>query len=62
MRTYARIDEGAVQELFSTDGDMVEMFHPALKWVDVTDDNPAPLVGWLYDGEHFTEPQPPVAA
>lgn len=46
MRTYARIDEGIVMELFSTDGDMAEMFHPDLVWVDVTEVVPRPVQGW----------------
>jgi len=56
---YARIYEGAVVELFSTDGDIAEMFHPDLVWVDVTATNPKPEVGWLYDGENFAPPPGP---
>ncbi len=46
MRTYARIYEGAVAEIFSTDGDMAEMFHPDLVWADITDVTPEPVYGW----------------
>lgn len=47
MKKYARICEGEVQELFATDGDITQMFHPDLIWVDVTDLDPAPVVGWI---------------
>ncbi|WP_434590041.1 tail fiber assembly protein [Pseudomonas sp. R4-83] len=47
MRSYARICEGEVQELFSTDGDISEMFHPDMVWVDVSDFEKSPAVGWL---------------
>lgn len=46
MRTYARIVNDTVVELFSTDGNMVEMFHPDLLWNDITDITPAPQVEW----------------
>lgn len=62
MRIYARICEGEVQELFSTDGDMTTMFHPEMIWVDVTD--AVPTVGWSAvetDGVwSFAAPVPPV--
>lgn len=59
MRTYARIDGGMVAEIFATAGDIVEMFHPSLVWVDVTGAQPAPGPGWSYDGAAF---HPPAAA
>jgi len=46
MNKYARIYDAEVQELFSTDGDITEMFHPDFIWVDVTGMNPEPAVGW----------------
>ena len=46
MRTYARVSEEMVHELFSTDGNMAEMFHPDMIWADVTDIDPMPGVGW----------------
>ncbi|MFL9930867.1 DUF4376 domain-containing protein [Paraburkholderia sp. RL18-103-BIB-C] len=46
MKTYARIDNEQVAELFETDGNMAEMFHPAIVWVDVTLVSPQPVVGW----------------
>lgn len=36
MKTYARIESDTVVELFKTDGDISEMFHPDMVWVDVT--------------------------
>lgn len=59
MKTYARIDGGVVMELFSTDLDITELFHPELVWIDVTDVSPAPQERWLYDGSTFAEPPPP---
>lgn len=64
MRTYARVGEGMVHELFSTDGNMAEMFHPEMVWVDITDLDSAPYVGWSADQKKgiwiFSEPAPPV--
>ncbi|MFJ2491494.1 hypothetical protein ACIOV9_08100 [Pseudomonas iridis] len=49
MKTYARVSEGLVHELFVTDGDMAEMFHPDMIWVEITDLVPEPVVGWSAD-------------
>ncbi|WP_180699627.1 hypothetical protein [Pseudomonas crudilactis] len=46
MKTYARIVNDAVVELFSTDGNMAEMFHPDLLWVDITEIIPTPQINW----------------
>jgi hypothetical protein len=35
-----------VAELLSTDGDMTQMFHPDLVWVEVTEIFPRPHAGW----------------
>ncbi|MFC4431394.1 tail fiber assembly protein [Cupriavidus respiraculi] len=40
MKTYARIDQGIVVELLHTEGNIAEMFHPDLVWIDVTDMKP----------------------
>lgn len=37
MKKYARIYNGSVVELFETDGDITQMFHPDFIWVDITD-------------------------
>ncbi|WP_025110825.1 hypothetical protein [Pseudomonas sp. H1h] len=46
MKTYARIVNNTVVELFSTEGNMAEMFHPDLLWVDITDITPTPQIDW----------------
>lgn len=56
MGAYVRVDNGVVAELFETDGDITEMFNPAIVWVDVTTVAPQPQVGWGYDGHAFTAP------
>ncbi|WP_082928700.1 hypothetical protein [Cupriavidus gilardii] len=56
MKTYARVYEGIVMELFSTDGDIGEMFHPDLVWIDVTGTQPQPKEGWTYSEERGFEP------
>lgn len=35
MKTYARIENGVVAELFKTDGDIAALFHPSLIWAAV---------------------------
>ena len=45
-KNYARIDGGLVVELFSTSGDITQIFHPSLIWVDITTLSPAPQAGW----------------
>jgi len=63
MHTYARVSDGLVHELFSTEGDITEMFHPDLIWVDITRQDPAPVVGWSAtesaDGWLLSEPVVP---
>jgi hypothetical protein len=60
MKSYARICEGQVQEIFATDLDITQMFHPDMIWVDITALEPAPVVGWsaieLPDGWQFEKP------
>jgi len=46
MKTYANIADGVVQYLLPTDGDIAEMFHPDMIWIDVTDIVQGPAVGW----------------
>jgi hypothetical protein len=46
MKTYANIGDGVVQYLLPTDGDITEMFHPDMVWVDVTDAIPPIASGW----------------
>jgi hypothetical protein len=64
MRTYANIDEGVVQYLLDTDGDITEMFHSDMIWVDVSSVSTSPAEGWTAveaDGIWtFAAPVPPV--
>ena len=55
MKTYARIENSAVVELFETDGDITEMFHPDLIWVEASADV---AVGDKYAYGQFKHPQP----
>lgn len=54
MRTYARIQDGVVFEFFATDGNISEMFHPSLVWIDVTEMEPQPELGSRFDGKLLT--------
>lgn len=60
MKTYARIQDGAVAELFATDADIALLFNPALVWQDVTG-IPGVAEGWLHDGSAFAPPKPVAA-
>lgn len=56
MSKYARINENSVAEIFETDKDISEMFHPDIVWVDVSKIDPLPEVGWDYSGREFSKP------
>lgn len=56
MKTYARIQDGVVAELLDTDGDITQMFHPSLIWVEANNDTEQ---GDLYDGSSFSRPIAP---
>lgn len=58
MKTYARIQDGAVAEFFTTGEDISRMFHGALLWIDVSAIDPAPQLGWTFNGQAFAEPPP----
>lgn len=58
MKTYARIERKVVQELFTTDSNIKELFHPSMQWVDVTGLAPEPTEGWRYEDGRFFEPLP----
>ncbi|WP_434672710.1 tail fiber assembly protein [Pseudomonas sp. R1-15] len=46
MKTYARIYKGRVAELFCTEGNIGEMFHPSFVWVDVSGLDNFPEYRW----------------
>ena len=52
IRRYAIIDGGVVDNIAVAETPL----YP--DWVDVTDADPAPGIGWLYDGTTFTAPPP----
>lgn len=58
MKTYARIERGIVHELFTTDGNIKDLFHPSMHWVDVTGYEQEPSEGWRYEDGAFFKPLP----
>jgi hypothetical protein len=55
MRIWGRIADGVVCELVHSDRAISELFHPALHWVDMTDQAEV-AEGWLWDGERAHGP------
>ncbi len=60
MKTYARIDDGVVAELFTTELSIAELFSPELVWVDCI--GTACQVGWLFANGVFDPPPEPFFA
>lgn len=60
MKTYARIDNNVVAELFQTDGDIAQLFHPDLVWID-TGNTPV-AIGDTYANGTFAAPAGPSLA
>ena len=59
MKTYARIDPaGIVAELLTTEADPATLFHPSLRWQDVSGMDVQ--VGWRAQDSGFSPP--PAAA
>lgn len=56
MKTFARIEHQEVAEIVNLDVDPVELFHPSLTWIDITNMSPQPQVNYLYDNGIFTAP------
>ena len=58
MKTFARIQDGLVAELLSTDFDIATLFNSALAWVDVSNvTGIAP--GWRQNADGFSPPPTP---
>ncbi|PIK75249.1 tail fiber assembly protein [Pseudomonas sp. 382] len=57
MPIYARIEDCRVMELLETDGDITQMFHPSLVWIEVPQDVPA-TQGWECVEGEFSAPAP----
>lgn len=55
MKIYARIQNGVVAELLETDGDIAQMFHPSLTWVEC---NSMVETGYIYANGEFAKPEP----
>ena len=60
MKTYARIEAGAVAELLHTTADPKTLFHPAVRWVEASD--PKVAVGWVEGPTGLAPPAPAPAA
>jgi hypothetical protein len=61
VKTYARMAGGKVLELLRSDGDVGAMFHPDIRWVDVTGlqvDGRDVDVGWVQAPGGFAPPPP----
>ncbi len=54
-KTYARIADGRVAELFVTDHEIGRLFHPSLVWIAVPQALPV-AVDWRHDGKDFVAP------
>ncbi len=57
LKKYVRIENGVVVELFETDQDIAELFHPDLHWVPAADDV---AEGDVYVEDQFSKPIPPI--
>ena len=60
MKTYARIQDGLIVELLTTDGNISTMFNPTLVWLDVSSQSGI-AEGWSFDGENFVPPAAPAS-
>lgn len=62
MTTYARLADGVVYELLTTDGDITEMFPPGMEWIALGEEDSDVAQGWVYDAatQTFSAPVPPV--
>jgi len=60
-KMYARINDGRVAELTEYDSDPSTVFHPAVRWIDVSGVTGIAL-GWEFDGQRFSRPALPESA
>jgi hypothetical protein len=59
MKTYARIANNSVAEILVSATNPSLLFHPALRWVDVTV-QPSIKIGYVLRNNVFEPPPPPV--
>ena len=57
MPTYARIQDGRVAELVTSSSNIDQMYHPALRWMNVSSVTGI-AEGWSYDEVTFLKPAP----
>lgn len=57
MRIWAFINNGMVANTVTWDG--VTPYAESNSLVEITNMNPIPGIGWLYDGANWTNPFPP---
>jgi hypothetical protein len=55
MAIYARIQDGIVAEVITSDGKISSMFHHSLVWIEV-DPTQAVTSGWQWNGSTFSPP------
>ena len=60
MKTFARLQDGLVAELVTTEQPIHMLFHPDIIWLDVSGE-PAVTTGWLSDGRTVSRPAVPEA-
>lgn len=55
MKTFARLQDGLVAELVTTEHPIHTLFHPDMVWLDVSGE-PAVTTGWISDGRTVNRP------
>jgi hypothetical protein len=58
MKSYARIDNGSVAELFDTDAKITDLFAPGLVWIEIPEGSYV-TTGWSYSDGSFSAPSSP---
>lgn len=54
MKIYARIENNKVQELFTTELGIYDIFPTSWVWIDVSNEKETPCVGWNFVDETFS--------